>query len=138
MALLYGTGIRVSECATLTEGAVDFSTKTITVVGKGGHERAIPLNEHVVNMLEVYRNQRGKVMSSTSFFRCRNGASMQRRTIYERVRVWGVRSHLTKQISPHKLRHTFATHLMQKGVGLVTLRDLLGHRQITSTQVFCM
>ena len=136
LALLYGTGIRVSECATLTEGAVDLSAKTITVIGKGGHERSVPLNEHVCKLLEVYRIQRGAVIRHSAFFRCRNGKPMQRRTIYERVRTWGVRTHLSKPISPHKLRHTFATHLMQLGVGLVTLRDLLGHRQITSTQVY--
>jgi site-specific recombinase XerD len=61
---------------------------------------------------------------------------MQRRTIYERVRTWGERSHLPKSISPHKLRHTFATHLLNAGVGIVTLRDLLGHKHITSTQVY--
>lgn len=136
LALLYGTGIRVSECATLTEAAVDLSAKTITVIGKGGHERCVPLNNHVCHLLEIYRKQRGEVSRSTAFFRCRNGIPMQRRTIYERVRTWGTRTHLDKPISPHKLRHTFATHLIRAGVGLVTLRELLGHRQITSTQVY--
>jgi len=136
LALLYGTGIRATECSTLTDKAVDLESNHITVIGKGGHERCVPLNEHVVKVLDIYRRQRGLVMPETAFFRCRNGTAMQRRTIYERVSTWGVRAHLIKRISPHKLRHTFATHLLQKGVGLVTLRDLLGHRQITSTQVY--
>lgn len=136
LALLYGTGIRVSECATLTEGSVDLASKLITVTGKGGHQRSVPLNEHVVTALTNYRYQRGQALPKTPFFRCRNGNAMQRRTIYERVRTWGERSHLPKSISPHKLRHTFATHLLNAGVGIVTLRDLLGHKHITSTQVY--
>jgi site-specific recombinase XerD len=136
LALLYGTGIRVSECATLTESSVDLEGQLITVTGKGCHQRTVPLNEHVVTALINYRYQRGSALPKTPFFRCRNGKAMQRRTIYERVRTWGQRSHLPKQISPHKLRHTFATHLLKAGVGIVTLRDLLGHKQITSTQVY--
>lgn len=136
LALLYGTGIRVSECTTLTEGCVDLAGKLITVTGKGGHQRSVPLNEHVVTALTNYQYQRGHALPATPFFRCRNGKAMQRRTIYERVRTWGERSHLPKRISPHKLRHTFATHLLKAGVGIVTLRDLLGHKQITSTQVY--
>jgi site-specific recombinase XerD len=136
LALLYGTGIRVSECATLTEECVDLPSKLVTVIGKGGHQRSVPLNEHVVTALTNYRYQRGAALPKTPFFRCRNGNAMQRRTIYERVRTWGERSHIPKRISPHKLRHTFATHLLKAGVGIVTLRDLLGHKQITSTQVY--
>ncbi len=136
LALLYGTGIRVSECASLTEGCVDLAGKLITVTGKGGHQRSVPLNENVVTVLTNYQCQRGHALPKTPFFRCRNGKAMQRRTIYERVRTWGERSHLPKRISPHKLRHTFATHLLKAGVGIVTLRDLLGHKQLTSTQVY--
>ncbi|MBV8181720.1 MAG: tyrosine-type recombinase/integrase, partial [Mycobacterium sp.] len=57
-------------------------------------------------------------------------------TVYERVRTWGQRSHVGVPLCPHRLRHTFATHLVRAGVGLVTIRDLLGHRQITSTQIY--
>ena len=61
---------------------------------------------------------------------------MTRGAIYERVRSWGARARIRKIVSPHRLRHTFATHLVRAGVGLVTIRDLLGHRLITSTQIY--
>jgi site-specific recombinase XerD len=136
LALLYGTGIRVSECSSLTEGDVDLPGRLITVTGKGGHERSVPLNEGVVRAMTVYRHYRGLATPRAPFFRSRRGNSMSRNAIYERVRSWGYRAKISKRVSPHRLRHTFATHLVQAGVSIVTIRDLLGHKQITSTQVY--
>jgi site-specific recombinase XerD len=136
LALLYGTGIRVSECSSLTEGMVDLEGCTITVTGKGGHERSVPLNERVANAMSLYRHHRGPAVARAPFFRSRRGNGMSRGAIYERVRTWGYRAKISKRVSPHRLRHTFATHLVQAGVSIVTIRDLLGHKQITSTQVY--
>src|SRR5271167_3281693 len=136
MTILYGTGIRASECAGLTEQDIDWQEQTIHVVGKGGHERTVPLNEDVVDMLKQYRLARGPVKSNATFFRSREGGAMSRNAIYERVRTTGRKARIEKRVSPHQLRHTFATHLIKAGVGLVTVRDLLGHRLITSTQVY--
>ena len=136
LALLYGTGIRASECASLRCGAVDLVRLTITVTGKGGHERCIPLNPQLASVLNTYAEARGPVLPTAPFFRSRFGRPLSRGAIYERVRSWGRRSRIGIQLSPHRLRHTFATHLVRAGVGLVTIRDLLGHRQITSTQIY--
>lgn len=136
LALFYGTGIRASECATLQEDRVDLDGKTVTVTGKGGHQRTIPLNATVAAALKVYSVARGPAVPAAPFFRSRRGRAMSRAAIYERVRAWGVRARIQKVVSPHRLRHTFATHLVHAGVGLVTIRDLLGHRQITSTQIY--
>lgn len=136
LALLYGTGMRASECATLRQCDVDLDAMTVTVIGKGGHQRAIPLNEQVAAALDVYVRSRGPALPTAPFFRSRRGRAMSRAAIYERVRAWGIRSHIRKVVSPHRLRHTFATHLVQAGVGIVTIRDLLGHRLITSTQIY--
>jgi len=136
MTILYGTGIRASECAGLTEQDIDWQEQTIHVVGKGGHERTVPLNEDVVHMLKQYRIARGPVKSNATFFRSREGGAMSRNAIYERVRTTGRKARIEKRVSPHQLRHTFATHLIKAGVGLVTVRDLLGHRLITSTQIY--
>lgn len=136
LALLYGTGIRASECSSLTEGDVDLESYTITVDGKGGHERCVPLNKGVVKAMSYYRHHRGPAMPRAPFFRSRRGNGMSRWAIYERVRTWGYRANITKRVSPHRLRHTFATHLVRTGTNLVTIRDLLGHKQITSTQVY--
>lgn len=136
LTLLYGTGIRATECATLIEADVDLSSDTIRVVGKGGHERVLPLNAEVVRALARYRTARGRVAPAASFFRSRNGRALSRNAIYERVRTHSEKAKLHKRVSPHRLRHTFATHLVKRGVRLVTIRDLLGHRSIASTQIY--
>jgi integrase/recombinase XerD len=136
LALLYGTGIRATECATLRCGQVDLTQLTITVNGKGGHERAIPLNPKLAEVLRNYIHARGPALPTAPFFRSRFGRPLCRGAIYERVRTWGQRSRVGIPLSPHRMRHTFATHLVRAGVGLVTIRDLLGHRQITSTQIY--
>ena len=136
LALLYGTGIRATECATLREGDVDLSCRTVRVTGKGGHQRTIPLNAKVAEALEAYRQARGEVPVGGAFFRSRTGKAMSRGAVYERVRKYAKHTHIPKRVSPHTLRHTFATHLVREGVNLVTIRDLLGHRLITSTQVY--
>jgi len=136
LALLYGTGIRASECAGLTEQDVDLDDALVRVVGKGGHERTVPLNKEVVAALRVYRWQRGFVTARSAFFLSRRRRPLSRGAVYERVRLWARKARIAKCVSPHRLRHTFATHLVKAGVSLVTIRDLLGHRLITSTQVY--
>jgi site-specific recombinase XerD len=136
LALLYGTGIRASECASLRNSHVDLKELTITVRGKGGHQRVIPLNPRLAELLSTYVQARGPALASAPFFRSRFGRLLSRGGVYERVRTWGQRSRIGVRLSPHRMRHTFATHLVRAGVGLVTIRDLLGHRLITSTQVY--
>lgn len=136
LTLLYGTGIRATECATLIEADVDLASDTIRVVGKGGHERVLPLNAEVARALARYRTARGRVAPAASFFRSRSGRALSRNAIYERVRTHSEKARIHKRVSPHRLRHTFATHLVKRGVRLVTIRDLLGHRCIASTQIY--
>jgi len=136
LMLLYGTGIRASECAGLKEGRIDFEDRTIRVIGKGGHERTIPLNDEVVAALKRYKDARGLQVPSKCFFQSRNGKDISRSTIYERVRKYGRIAKIKKRVSPHRLRHTFATHLVKEGVNLQVIRDLLGHVCISSTQIY--
>lgn len=136
LRILYGTGIRASECASLREQDVDLVEQTVRVCGKGGHERTLPLNRTVGEALAAYRCARGPAPREAPFFVSRLRRALTRGTVYERVRTLARRARLSQRLSPHGLRHTFATHLMRVGVGLVTLRDLLGHRQITSTQLY--
>jgi site-specific recombinase XerD len=117
LTLLYGTGIRASECAGLKEEDVDLGEKTVKVFGKGGHERTVPLNDRVCRALEVYRQARGMQAGEESFFQSCRGKAMSRAALYERVRRHAVRCHIPKRVSPHRLRHTFATHLVKAGIG---------------------
>jgi len=136
IVLLYGTGIRANECATLKEEDIDLGNKTVRVLGKGGHCRVVPLNREVLEVLEQYRQARGEISEKTGFFRSRNGNQMSRNAIYERVRTLGRKAGISKRLSPHRLRHTFATHLVKEGVDLLTISKLLGHRQMSSTQIY--
>lgn len=136
LTLLYGTGIRATECATLKLEDVDLQERWVRVVGKGGHERSVPLNDQVAAALETYAKALGITSPSAPFFQTRSRKSVSRALVYERVRTHARRAKIHKRISPHKLRHTFATHLMKAGVNLVTIRDLLGHRCISSTQIY--
>lgn len=138
IVLLYGTGIRASECAALREGAVDLEQLTIRVTGKGGHTRVVPITEEVAKVLRSYRSQRGAREPDRAFFESRSGRAMSRGAVYERVRTHSKRAGLSKRVSPHVLRHTFATALVRAGVGLVPIRDLLGHRCLSSTQVYLL
>ena len=105
LALLYGTGIRASECASLRNGGVDLKQLTITVQGKGGHERAIPLNPQLAEVLRAYVEARGPALAHAPFFRSRFGRLLSRGGVYERVRTWGQRSHVGIPLSPHRIRH---------------------------------
>ena len=136
LCLLYATGIRASECAGLTEAEVNMEGHTIRVMGKGGNERCLPLNVEVVRVLRQYQEARGPIPRREAFFRSRGGRGLSRNAIYERVHRYGRKARIDKVLSPHRLRHTFATHLVKAGVNLVTIRDLLGHRCITSTQIY--
>ena len=136
LTLLYGTGIRASECSGLKEEDVDLDNGLVRVTGKGGHQRTVPFNVQVIRALRLYQQARGEASPNSAFFRSRKGRAMSRYAVFERVRTHARRAGIRKTVSPHRLRHTFATHLVKAGVNLVTIRDLLGHRQITSTQIY--
>jgi integrase/recombinase XerD len=137
MVLLCGSGIRSSECAHLKEKDVKLEEKMIHVTGKGGNQRTVPLNDEMVQILRQYKQVRGTVERDATFFRSRRkGKGLSRHAIYERVRTYKTRARIKKIVSPHTLRHSFATFLLRKGVNLVVLRDLLGHRSLSSTQIY--
>jgi site-specific recombinase XerD len=136
LTLLYATGIRAGECAGLIEEWVDLDERTIRVLGKGNRERVICLNARVLEALRVYRQARGPQLSREAFFRTKAGRPINRKVVYERVKKYAALAGITKRVTPHTMRHTCATHLVQHDVNLVVIRDLLGHRQITSTQIY--
>ena len=84
----------------------------------------------------VKSDPNGPLAPRSAFFQGRRKQGLSRGAIYERVRTWARKARLTKHVSPHTLRHTFATHLVQRGTALVVIREMLGHRLITSTQIY--
>src|SRR4029079_17016817 len=121
LTLLYGTGLRVTECAALDEEDVDPANKTVTVTGKCGHRSTVPLNGQVVRALQAYRQVRGDVERHTPFFLNLRRKRISRGAVYARVRKWAAAAKIEKRVSPHRLRHTFATHLVKAGVQIVTI-----------------
>lgn len=134
--LMYSTGIRASECSKLKEGDVDLEGNFIKVTGKGGHERIVPLNKMTSRYLKKYRLVRGELSLKSCFFKTRLGEGLNRKCVYDRIKKYIKSAKIFKKISPHNLRHTFATHTLKQGVDIVTLKELLGHRCIASTMIY--
>lgn len=138
VTLLYNTGIRLNELITLKQSQVDFSKSQIKVLGKGNKERIIPLNQKTVAMLREYEMLRNKEFENTgmTFFITEKGKKVYSKYAYLLIKkMLDEILTLTKK-SPHTLRHTFATHLMNNGADLNAVKELLGHSSLAATQVY--
>ena len=133
LLLLCTTGIRASECAGIKECDIDLNTKMVRVLGKGNRERVVILNDVVAQAIKNYMRLRGSQASKEYFFKVRTGKGLDRKRIYDRVKVYLKKARIFKSISPHRLRHSFATKMIKDGVKLATLKELLGHKNIQST-----
>lgn len=135
MSLLYGTGIRVSECAEVLDKDIDLERWTVKVKGKGGDERVVPFGESVAKAVRIYQQARGPSRTGKLFVG-RSGKGLSRGALYRRVRKHGHQAGLKKKVTPHGLRHACATHLVRAGELLITIQTILGHRCISSTQIY--
>lgn len=137
--LLYSCGLRVSECANLQMQHLHFKQDLIRFIGKGNKERLVVLPattiESITIYLETIRPQRQK-KSSIYVFLNEKGNQITRNTIYRMVQERSQEIGLQKHISPHSLRHTFATHMLEEGANLITIQELLGHQNISTTQIY--
>ncbi len=135
--LLYGTGIRRTELIHLKESSIQFSEKTIKVVGKRNKERIIPLLPSICKILQTYiAVKRNRYPNTNDLFLTEKGNKIYETLVYRIVNNYfrGVSSKLKK--SPHILRHSFATHLLNEGADLNSVKELLGHASLASTQVY--
>ncbi len=138
ISLLYQLGLRVSELISLTEKNIDFSSKEISVIGKRNKERKIPIGENLKNEISFYiKLKSAEIESSTNnLLVTKKGKQMYSRGIYNIVkRMMTSKSTLHKQ-SPHVLRHTFATTLLNNGANLNAVKDLMGHSSLAATQIY--
>lgn len=138
--ILYGTGIRVSELINLKLSNIFFKENVIKVIGKGNKERFVPLGEIASNEMKIYINNRNllKIDSKSSdiLFLNRYGRGLTRSMIFKIISDASKRVGLDKKISPHTLRHSFATHLIKNGADLRTIQLILGHESITTTEIY--
>jgi len=138
VTIFYATGMRLSELINLKERQIDFSKSQIKVLGKGNKERIIPINAEVVNLIRNYQELKKKEFETTTDFLLitQKGKRLYPKYAYLLVnKVLGEASTLDKK-SPHVLRHTFATHLMNNGADLNAVKELLGHNSLAATQVY--
>lgn len=140
LELLYATGVRVSELVGLELNDLDLERGCIQAHGKGGKDRLIPIGEcahkWIRRYLEDARGQMLKTHQSTALFVTRRGDLMTRQCFWQRLRNYSLEVGIKKPISPHKLRHTFATHLIAHGADLRAVQEMLGHADISSTQIY--
>jgi integrase/recombinase XerD len=131
---LYATGLRVSELVGLKTFEANLEAGVVRVMGKGSKERLVPLGEEAVDWIARYL--RGRKGQSDTLFLTDRGAGMTRQAFWHLIRRYGARAIPGKKLSPHVLRHAFATHLINHGADLRVVQLLLGHADISTTQIY--
>jgi integrase/recombinase XerC len=133
--MFYQTGIRLSELIELKSQNVN--ANSIKVLGKRNKERIIPISENLTNLIILYNNLKNKTLGDTIRFFClNNGNKLYPKFVYRKINYYLSLVTSSDVMSPHVLRHTFATHMLNNGAGLETLKDLLGHANLAATQVY--
>lgn len=140
LELLYACGLRVSELVGLTLSQMSLSQGIVRVVGKGQKERLVPMGEEAQACIAHFvRDARPLLLAgrhSNCVFPSRLGQHMTRQTFWYRIKIYAVRAGITAHLSPHTLRHAFATHLLNHGADLRVVQMLLGHSDLTTTQIY--
>jgi len=140
LELLYSSGLRISELVNLELKSIDFDDCIIRVFGKGSKERIIPMNDYAINALKMYidnyRNLMIKNEVNNYVFLNNHGKIMTRQGVFKMLKKECKIKGINKNISPHTLRHTFATHLLQNGADLRIIQEILGHSDISTTQIY--
>lgn len=138
MLLFYNTGMRLSEVINLKESQVNSSNRTLKILGKGNKERLIPVNAEILNEIENYQKEKGKLIIEKIdiLFITNKGKPLSPRSVYSSVKKYLSLITTIEKRSPHVLRHTFATHLTNNGADLNAVKELLGHSSLAATQVY--
>lgn len=140
LELLYACGLRVSELVSLTSDAVNLRQGVVRVRGKGDKDRLVPMGEEAADWLEYYmKTGRPALMSDPTkpaLFPGRSDKAMTRQTFWHRIKAHSITAGITRPLSPHTLRHAFATHLLNHGANLRVVQLLLGHSDLSTTQIY--
>ncbi|MGK0499718.1 MAG: integrase/recombinase XerD [Oceanicoccus sp.] len=140
LELLYASGLRVTELVTLRLGQVNMSQGVVRVMGKGSKERLVPTGEEALFWLRRYLEQARPLLlggkMSDVLFPSKRGTVMTRQTFWHRIKIYAQRAAIDKPLSPHTVRHAFATHLINHGADLRVVQLLLGHSDLSTTQIY--
>jgi integrase/recombinase XerD len=133
--LLYATGMRISELTNLKLTDIDINRSVLKVFGKGSKERLVPFGEKAAESISLYLKDR-KDLKSKEIFLSNRGTKISRGAFWQRIKIYIKRENLKISISPHTLRHAFATHLLNRGADLRSVQILLGHSDLSTTQIY--
>lgn len=134
--LLYGTGMRLSELINLKNDDVDFHNNTLKVLGKRNKERIIPVAQHLMQLIDNYMRKKLQISDKNAYLLSNKGKKMYPKLVYNIVKSSLSLVTTLKKRSPHVLRHSFATHLLENGADLNAIKELLGHANLAATQVY--
>lgn len=137
---LYATGLRVSELISIRLKDIHMEMGYLTTMGKGSKERATPLGEVAIERIKEYRTHARPILLKSrvceNLFVTRRSSGMTRQGFWKIVKKYALAANITKAISPHSLRHSFATHLLERGADLRSVQRMLGHSDISTTQIY--
>ncbi len=140
LELMYATGLRISEVISLEFKNIDTEECIVRVMGKGSKERIVPINDYALKVLNTYLEEYRPLMVKNEvnnyLFLNNHGKQMTRQGIFKMIKAECLKKGITKDISPHTIRHTFATHLLENGADLRIIQELLGHSDISTTQIY--
>ncbi len=141
LELLYATGLRVTELVSLTMENMSLRQGVVRIIGKGNKERLVPLGENAIDWIETFIEQGRPILlgdkSSDVVFPSKRARQMTRQTFWHRIKQYAVVAGIdTEMLSPHVLRHAFATHLLNHGADLRVVQMLLGHSDLSTTQIY--
>jgi integrase/recombinase XerD len=139
--LLYATGLRVSELVSLGVAHLNLEAGYLTARGKGAKERLVPIGDEAASWVSRYvREGRPRLLrgrpSSRLFVNARGGAALSRLGVWKILKAYGVQAGISRRLSPHVLRHSFATHLLERGADLRAIQMMLGHADLSTTQIY--
>jgi integrase/recombinase XerC len=138
LELLYSSGLRLAELTGLDLDSIDVADATVRVTGKGSKERILPVGKHALAALAAWRKERNRLADpeEPALFVGRRGTRLSPRSVQARVDYWAKRQGIDTKVYPHLFRHSFATHLLESSHDLRGVQELLGHANISTTQVY--
>lgn len=138
LELIYSSGLRLAELISLNMNDIDFNDRILTVTGKGNKTRSLPVGRHAIKAIEHWLKIRAAMVneSEQALFISNRGKRISPRSVQDRLKQWAIKQGLPTHVHPHMLRHSFASHMLESSGDLRAVQELLGHADISTTQVY--